>query len=106
MPEEIIREEVPIVAPLVALDYITVTKAAGWWLAVVLAEARGKKQIGTYLWQKKQDGKWHRKQKFTVHNPKKWPVIREAIEKFLPQLEAQAAEEKKKREAEKAASDT
>lgn len=86
MAEEIIKEEVPIVLPLKALDYITITKAAGWWVAVVLAEARDKKQIGIYLWQKKKDGKWHRKQKFTIHNPKKWQAIQEAVGKFIPQL--------------------
>lgn len=87
MAEELVREEVPLAAPLKPLDYITISKAAGWWLAVVLSEAKGKKQIGVYLWQKKLDGRWHRKQKFGIHNVKKWQAIQEAVSKFLPQLE-------------------
>jgi len=86
MGDETLKEEVPVIAPLKAIDHVTITKAAGWWVAVVLSEVKEKKQIGIYLWQKKKDGKWHRKQKFTVHNPVKWKAIQEAVEKFIPQL--------------------
>lgn len=46
-------------APIQVIDYVTITKAASWWVAVVFAEAMNKKQIGVYLWQKKKDGKWN-----------------------------------------------
>lgn len=91
MADEIKREEVPVAPPLKALDYVTITKAAGWWAAVVLAEARDKKQIGIYLWQKKQDGKWHRKQKFTIHKAEKWQAIQQAVQNYIPHLQPPAA---------------
>lgn len=85
MPEEH-KETLPIVAPLKVIDYKTIRKGSGWWLAVVLVESWNKKSIGIYLWQKKKDGAWHRKQKFTIHTLDKWQAIKEAIEGFTNQL--------------------
>ena len=76
----------PIVSPLKVIDFRTIKKGSGWWLAVVLVESWQKKSIGLYLWQKKKDGRWHRKQKFTIHNQEKWKLICKAVEEMMPQL--------------------
>jgi hypothetical protein len=72
-------EMLPIVAPLEVIDYRTIKKGSGWWLAVVLVESWEKRNIGIYLWQKKKDGKWHRKQKFSIHTKEKWDLISKAV---------------------------
>ena len=79
------EEVVPIAPPLKVLDYRTISKAFGWWQAVVLTESWGKRTINLYLWQEK-DGKWRRKQKFTIHDRDKWELVVEAVESFLGEL--------------------
>lgn len=86
MPQTGSKENLPIAAPLKMIDYKTIRKGSGWWLAVVLVESWNKKNIGIYMWQKKKDGAWHRKQKFTIHTVDKWQEIKAAIEEFIPQL--------------------
>jgi len=76
----------PIVSPLKVLDYRTIKKGSGWWLAVVLVESWQKKNIGLYLWQRKKDGRWHRKQKFTIHTQEKWKLICNAVGEMIDQL--------------------
>ena len=76
------REQLPIVAPIKVLDYRTIRKGSGWWLAVVFIEAFQKKAVGLYLWQKKR-GQWKRKQKFTIHGKEKWLQISKAVEEFI-----------------------
>ncbi|NQU19169.1 hypothetical protein HQ550_03335 [bacterium] len=76
-------EVLPIVSPLKVIDYRTLKKGSGWWLAVVLVESWGKRNIGLYLWQRKKDGRWHRKQKFTIHTKEKWGLISEAVEDLM-----------------------
>ncbi len=76
-------EVLPIVSPLKVIDYRTLKKGSGWWLAVVLLESWGKRNIGLYLWQRKKDGRWHRKQKFTIHTKEKWGLIFEAVEDLM-----------------------
>jgi len=80
------KENVPIGPPLKIVDYKTVRKAKGWWLAVCLVEAYGKKQISLYLWQKKK-GEWKRKQKFGIQTKAKWQDISSAVEGFLSQVD-------------------
>ena len=72
-------EILPIVSPLKVIDYRTIKKGSGWWLAVVLVESWQKRSIGLYLWQKKKDGKWHRKQKFSIHTKEKWELVSKAV---------------------------
>ncbi len=79
------QEQLPIVAPLSVIKAKTISKKAGWWQAVVLIDAWGRKMINIYLWQKKKEG-WKRKQKFSIHNIKRWKEISEAVNEFLPQI--------------------
>ncbi len=83
--DENIQEQLPIGAPLKVIKSKTISKKAGWWLAVVLVDAWGRKMINVYLWQKKKEG-WKRKQKFSVHNQERWKEISQAVSEFIPQL--------------------
>ena len=86
MTEQNIQEEkLPIAAPLSVVKSKTIAKKAGWWQAVVLIDAWGRKMINVYLWQKKKEG-WKRKQKFSIHNPARWKEISQAINEFLPDI--------------------
>jgi hypothetical protein len=79
-------EQVPIVAPLKVLTQKTINKRFGWWSAVVLLESYGRKQVCFYLWQKKEDGGWKRKQKFAVHNQEDWELIQAAVSGIIGEL--------------------
>lgn len=79
------QEQVPIAPPIKVLDYRTIKKGSGWWLAVVLIESFEKKAVGLYLWQKKL-GEWKRKQKFTIHGQEKWSLISKAVEEFIKRV--------------------
>ena len=79
-------EILPIVSPLKVIDYRTIKKGSGWWLAVVLLESWQKRSVGLYLWQKKQDGRWHRKQKFAIHTREKWDLISEAVNDLIKDM--------------------
>jgi len=80
------EEQVPIVPPLKVLDHKTINKRFGWWSAVVLLESYGRKQVCFYLWQKKPEGGWKRKQKFAVHNQQDWALIQEAVSPMIGNL--------------------
>lgn len=73
------EEKVPIVAPLKVIEHKTINKRFGWWSAVVLLESYGRKQVCFYLWQKKPEGGWKRKQKFAIHNQQDWSLIQDAV---------------------------
>ena len=79
-------ETLPIISPLKVIDYRTIKKGSGWWLAVVLVESWQKRSIGLYLWQRKKDGKWHRKQKFSIHTKEKWGLISEAVNELIKNM--------------------
>ena len=79
-------EQVPIVPPLKVIEYKTINKRFGWWSAVVLLESYGRKQVCFYLWQKKPEGGWKRKQKFAVHNQQDWELIQEAVGTMIDTL--------------------
>ncbi|MBU2540358.1 MAG: hypothetical protein KJ593_00490 [Candidatus Omnitrophica bacterium] len=85
MTENTQQEQLPIGAPLAVVKSKTISKKAGWWQAVVLVDGWGRKMINIYLWQKKKEG-WKRKQKFSIHNTKRWEEIAEAVNEFLPEL--------------------
>jgi hypothetical protein len=80
------EEKVPIVPPLNVLEQKTINKRFGWWSCVVLLESYGRKQVCFYLWQKKSDGGWKRKQKFAVHNQEDWELIQNAVSGMISQL--------------------
>lgn len=79
-------EAIPIAPPLKVLQSVTVNKKFGWWSAVVLLESWGRKQLCFYLWQKKPDGSWRRKQKFAVHSQEHWGLIADAVENMIDEL--------------------
>lgn len=80
------EEQVPIVPPLKVIDHKTINKRFGWWSAVVLLESYGRKQVCFYLWQKKPEGGWKRKQKFAVHNQQDWSLIQDAVDGMIDAL--------------------
>ncbi len=80
-----IEEKFPVSESLNVIQGITIYKTGKWWLAVVLLETFGRKQIATYLWNNK-NGVWKRRQKFMVQNETTWRQITEAVEKLLPKL--------------------
>jgi hypothetical protein len=67
------------------VDSVTIFKNQKWWEAIVIVESYGKRSIGMYLWQKKQDV-WKRKHKFIVRNLDEWSKLKSAIELFAPKL--------------------
>lgn len=73
------EEKVPIVPPLKVIEHKTINKRFGWWSAVVLLESYGRKQVCFYLWQKKPEGGWKRKQKFAIHNQQDWSLVQDAV---------------------------
>ncbi len=79
-------EKIPIASPLKVLEYATINKKFGWWSAVVLLESWGRKQLCFYLWQKRPEGGWRRKQKFAVHSQEHWALMSEAVEKMVEEL--------------------
>ena len=52
---------------------------------MVIFESYGKRSIGLYLWQKRQDA-WKRKHKFNVRNLDEWNKLKTAIEQLTPKL--------------------
>jgi len=80
------QETVPIAPPLTVIEQKTINKRFGWWSAVVLLESYGRKQVCFYLWQKKEDGGWKRKQKFAIHNQEDWGLIQSAVGGMIKEL--------------------
>ena len=80
------EEKVPIVPPLKVIEHKTIYKRFGWWSAVVLLESYGRKQVCFYLWQKKPEGGWKRKQKFAIHNQQDWSLIQDAVDGMIETL--------------------
>ena len=80
------EEQVPIVPPLKVIEQKTINQRFGWWSAVVLLESYGRKQVCFYLWQKKEDGGWKRKQKFAIHNQEDWELIQDAVSGMIKEL--------------------
>jgi len=82
---ELSEEKFPVSESLKIVQGTTIYKTDKWWAAVTLVESFGRKQIATYLWNKK-DNQWKRRQKFVIRKKDEWLQIKEAIEKLLPQL--------------------
>lgn len=78
-------EELPISEKLKVIDAVTLYKTEKWWAAVALVDSFGRRQIALYLWLKK-NGRWKRNQKYVIHSRGEWSQVKEAVEKFAPQL--------------------
>ena len=80
-------EKLPISEFYKVVDSITIFKNKNWWEAIVIFESYGKRAIGMYLWQKRQEA-WKRKHKFNVRNLEEWNKLRNAVEQLAPKLES------------------
>ncbi len=81
------EEKLPISEFYKVVDSVTIFKNQKWWEAVVIFESYGKRSIGMYLWQKRQDV-WKRKHKFNVRNLEEWNKLKNALDQLLPKLVA------------------
>lgn len=79
------EEKLPISDFYKVVDHVTLFKSQKWWEAAVIFESYGKRSIGLYLWQKKEDA-WKRKHKFNVRNLDEWNKLKTAIEQLTPKL--------------------
>ncbi len=79
------EEKLPISEFYKVVDYVTIFKSQKWWEAVVIFESFGKRAIGLYMWQKRDDT-WKRKHKFNVRNLEEWNKLKNAIEQLAPKL--------------------
>jgi hypothetical protein len=82
---ETAEEKLPISEFYKVVDHVTLFKSQKWWEAVVIFESYGKRSIGLYLWQKRQDA-WKRKHKFNVRSLEEWNKLKAAIEQLSPKL--------------------
>jgi len=83
-PQE--EDKLPISAVYKVIDFVTIFKTEFWWEAIVVYEnTYGKRQIGMYLWQKR-NGKWKRKNKFGIRNLDEWGKLKEAVEHLASKL--------------------
>jgi hypothetical protein len=78
-------EKLPISEFYKIIDYVTIFKNKNWWEAIVVFESYGKRSIGMYLWQKRQDI-WKRKHKFNVRDLDEWSKLKTAVEQLAPKL--------------------
>jgi hypothetical protein len=84
---EAAEEKLPISEFYKVVDHVSLFKSPKWWEAVVIFESYGKRSIGLYLWQKRQDT-WKRKHKFNVRNIEEWNKLKAAVEQLSPKLES------------------
>jgi len=84
---EKMEEKLPISEFYKVVDSVTIFKNKNWWEAIVIFESYGKRSIGMYLWQKKQDA-WKRKHKFNVRNMDEWNKLKNAVDQLAPKLES------------------
>lgn len=84
-PNENPPEKLPISEFYKVVDYVTIYKTNIWWEAIVVFETYGKRQIGLYLWQKRND-QWKRKNKFGIRDLAEWNKLKTAVDQLAPQL--------------------
>jgi hypothetical protein len=80
-----VEEKLPISDFYIVVESVTIFKNQKWWEAIVVFESYGKRSIGMYLWQKRQDV-WKRKHKFNVRNLEEWNKLKSAVEQLTPKL--------------------
>ena len=83
--EEKLPEKLPISEFYKVVDSVTIFKNKNWWEAIVVFESYGKRSIGMYLWQKREEV-WKRKHKFNVRNLEEWNKLKNAVEQLTPKL--------------------
>jgi hypothetical protein len=81
------EEKLPISEFYKVVDHVTIFKSQKWWEAIVIFESCGKRAIGMYLWQKREDA-WKRKHKFNIRNLEEWNKLKTAIEQLTPKLDS------------------
>jgi hypothetical protein len=64
---------------------VTIFKTDIWWEAAVVFESYSKRQLGFYLWQKR-NGVWKRKNKFAFRTVEEWNRIKIATEALTRDL--------------------
>ena len=79
------EEKLPISEFYKVIDYVTIFKSKKWWEAIVVFEASGKRAIGLYLWENRNDT-WKRKNKFSVRNLEDWTKVKNAVDQLAPKL--------------------
>jgi hypothetical protein len=79
------EEKLPISDFYKVIDSVTLFKNQKWWEAVVVFESFGKRSIGMYLWQKREET-WKRKHKFNIRNLEEWNKLKNAVEQLAPKL--------------------
>jgi hypothetical protein len=77
------EEPFPVHETVKVLQGITISKSNKWWSAALIIESYGRKQIALYLWNKRDDGTWRRKQKFTVPSKDNWEALKKAVDEKL-----------------------
>jgi hypothetical protein len=82
------EEKLPVSEFYKVIDSVTIFKNQKWWEAVVIFESYGKRSMGMYLWQKRQDT-WKRKHKFNVRNMEEWNKLKNAVEQLAPKLRSE-----------------
>jgi len=80
-------EKLPISEFYKVIDYVTIFRSTKWWEAIVIYEAGGKRSIGLYLWENR-NNTWKRKNKFSVRTIDEWNKVKNAVEQLAPKLAA------------------
>lgn len=79
------EEKLPVNETIHVIKYRNIYKTQKWWCAVVLGMMFGHKKVMFFIWQNR-DGKWKRKNKFSVNFEKDWLSIKEATDEFIKEL--------------------
>jgi hypothetical protein len=89
-------KKLPMSDYLTASDFETIYKEDGWWKAVVSVIQKGDYELDTpevvvYVWNK-QDGDWHRRQKYSIKNHNDWKEEKETIEEVYDEYWEQSSD--------------
>ena len=80
-----IPSDLPVSNVITVIEYREHYRTQKWWCFTILCNKFAHDEISTYLFINK-DGKWKRKQKFTVKNEQAWQSIKNAHEELLPKI--------------------
>lgn len=80
------QEPLPFDETINLIDHRTIYKTEKWWCEVVLGNMFGHDKIMVYLWQRKDNGQWKRKQKMGINFSKDWENIKKAVDEFMPRI--------------------
>lgn len=79
------EEPLPVSEKIKVLRSQTLFKSGRWWAAVALFEAFGRRQVGLYLWFKRENG-WRRRQKFVLRDRDEWDTVKKVVDGFIEEL--------------------